>query len=223
MSWIKTLWLWKEVALCLLLGLSLVWGHMWWIAGVLVPAVSDSRRCPLLIKFFHSMFYSRLTAWTQCHSLWLAIPVPTGEPGPAGPGGQDLFKGQDTKTCDPAACTHLSALHHPIPSCPLNQSDIQRRSSHSTSITHTTCLVLFMVALHCGSSTNSIFLGSWGKYFGYLNQIILECFDSVYIICMQSNSMWFVVCLSLSDSPVHAHVCFFFFCCANTLTWSIQK
>lgn len=97
MSWIKTLWLWKEVALCLLLGLSLVWGHMWWIAGVLVPAAWDSLRYPPLIKFFRPMFYSGMTAWTQRHTLWLAVPVPIGESGPAGPGVQGLFKEQDTK------------------------------------------------------------------------------------------------------------------------------
>lgn len=117
MSWIKTLWLWKELALCLLLGLSLVWGHMWRIAGVLVPAAWDSRRCPLLIKFLAACFIQGTAAWTRCHSLWLAVPVPTGEPGPAGPEGQGLFKGQDTKTCDPRALALTSALHQPLPSC----------------------------------------------------------------------------------------------------------
>lgn len=111
MSWIKTLWLWKEVALCLLLGLSLVWGHMWWIAGVLVPAAWDGLRCPLLIKFFRPMFYSGMTAWTQRPTLWLAVPVPIGESGPAGPGGQGLFKEQDTKTCDPGV---HSFTHHAL-------------------------------------------------------------------------------------------------------------
>lgn len=96
MSWIKTLWLWKEVALCLLLGLSLVWGHMWWMAGELVPASSDKHRCPLLIKNFHPMFYSSLAAWIRWHSLWLAVPAPAGESGPAGQEEQGRFKEQDT-------------------------------------------------------------------------------------------------------------------------------
>lgn len=61
MSWIKTLWLWEEVALCLLLGLSFIWGHMWWIAGVLVPAAWDSRRCPVLIWFF--FFFAPPPRW----------------------------------------------------------------------------------------------------------------------------------------------------------------
>lgn len=54
MSWIKTLWLWEEVALCLLLGLSLVWGHVWWIAGVLVPAAWDS---PDALSWFDFFFF----------------------------------------------------------------------------------------------------------------------------------------------------------------------
>lgn len=123
MSWIKTLWLWEEVALCLLLGLSLVWGHMWWIVGVLVPAARDSRRCPLLIRFFFffgPMFYSRRAAPTPRHSLWLAVPAPTGEPGQAWPGGQGPFKEQDTKTCDSAGLARA-----PLSTTPSGQSDTE--------------------------------------------------------------------------------------------------
>lgn len=114
MSWIKTLWLWKEVALCLLLGSSLVWGHMWWIAGVWYQQPETAADAPSVDWIFHPMCYSGMTAWTQHHSLWLAVPAPIGEPGPAGPGGQGLFKEQDTKTYDPGVLTHTSALLRPL-------------------------------------------------------------------------------------------------------------
>lgn len=130
MSWIKTLWLWEEVALCLLLGLSLVWGHMWWVAGVLVPAAWDSRRCPVLIWFdfffFCSpaplaspMFYSRMTARTRHRALWLAVPAPrAGRTGRARP----VQKEKDTKTHIPAGLTHT-----PLSAAPSGQSATERR------------------------------------------------------------------------------------------------
>lgn len=114
MLWIKTLSLWTEAALCLSF-FRLVIGMRTHVRGaeVLAPVSWDSLRCPRLMKFFSSMFYSGPTALSQCRGLWLAPPVPSGEPGPTGPGGQGLFKGRTQRhvALEPSITQVLSLTH----------------------------------------------------------------------------------------------------------------
>lgn len=89
----NTLIIKKMVALHLLVGLSFVWGHVWWMTKASdhqhrqEPAERDGSRCPPLIKS-PPMFYSDLAACPMPPrlSLWLAWALPTWQ-GDRGTGG----------------------------------------------------------------------------------------------------------------------------------------
>lgn len=135
MSWIKTLWLWEEVALCLLLGLSLVWGHMWWVAGVLVVRLRQPQIRRLDLNFF--FIFTPPPRWlpyvlfkNDCtdpapHSLISC----TCTKGPAGLGGHGPYKKRRTRrhTFPPGSLTLLYLLR-PRVRAPLSTGALQLRS-----------------------------------------------------------------------------------------------
>lgn len=143
------------------------------------------------------MFYSGLAARTRCHSLWLAAPVATGGPGPAGPGGQGPFKGQDATTRDPGALIH-KCTPSPAP-LPLSLS-----KWHTAQILfYNAALARFYIcrcsALWGRGSTFSRAPGLdvvhqffLGRQFIYQDQIIFSSFDFVCIICTQTRRFIFL-------------------------------